>query len=123
MNRRRLAELDRVAGALLDRDLAALRTVARHVAALERDAAQLRAARDARARDTVLDPARLAGADLAWGAWCDRRLARLQAQIAALRVDHELALNKARTAFGRHEATGALVARGARTPRGGNGPR
>lgn len=101
MRRGTLDDLRPLADLVRDRDLARVRKVLAHIARIEGEIAQLRAAREEAAAVREIDAARLTGADLRWMAWCDDRLRRLQAQMAALRATHEQALAKARAAFGR----------------------
>lgn len=96
------AQLARVAGAMRDRDLARVEKIVAHMNRIRSDIAQIQAARTMRPSDRV-DPARLTGADMVWRGWSEDKLARLQAQLAALRASHETALAEARRAFGRAE--------------------
>lgn len=93
-------QLAGIAGILRDRDLSRVEGIVRHMNRIRSDIATLEEAREAGSR-RGLDTARLTGADVAWMAWSQERLVRLQAQLAALRASHELALAEARRAFGR----------------------
>ena len=93
-------QLARIAGVLRDRDLSKVEGIVAHMNLIRSDIAKLEEAREAGSR-RGLDAARLSGADVAWMGWSQERLVRLQAQLATLRVSHEVALAEARRAFGR----------------------
>lgn len=97
----RIEDLIGIAAILRDRDLGKVERVVAHMNRLSADIARLNEARAARAADPSLDPARLAGVDVAWEAWTEAKLRRAQAQMAALKVTHETALAEARRSFGR----------------------
>lgn len=99
----RIEDLAGIAAILRDRDLGQVERVVAHMNRLAADIAMLTDARQARAADGTLDTARLAGADVAWEAWTERRLTLAQAQMATLRVSHETALAQARRSFGRYD--------------------
>lgn len=65
----------------------------------------------AEAGDRAADPALAAGADLLWQAWIERRRAALNMELSRIIVAREAARTAVALSFGRHQATGALLAR------------
>lgn len=104
--------LAEIAAMIRDREMGRVEAIVRHMDRIRADIAQIEDAGRA-GRTGEIDVARLTGADLAWAAWSQERLTRLQAQLATLRASHEAALSGARRAFGRADVT-RRIAKGER---------
>jgi len=108
-----LADMEQIARALLDRELAELRTQAQAVARCRSAVAALSAAQARRgqalaAGGAETDLAHLTGRDSIWQDWVRRERASRQARMAQALAEQEARRLSARRAFGRAEALGAL---------------
>lgn len=88
---------------------AAVERLREQILQLDRDLGQ-------RLREDVVDPARIAGADIKWQVWVERRRRQLMNELASARAAQEDARARLKTAFGRNLAATQLP--GATKPRG-----
>jgi len=109
----KLRDLERIAGLILEEELAALKRLARMQEETGREIRRLREMASDRARALVNcgaeDPAFLAGQDQTWRRWEEERRALLNNRLARLRANHEMQKAKASLAFGRAEAVRKLI--------------
>lgn len=104
-----LDDLARLSGLVRDRDLAAVEKIVAQMRTIEADIGRIRQVQEQRHAETGIDAARVAGLDPVWLKWGEERLARLNADLARLRVEHETALRSAKRSFGRAEVTKTLL--------------
>ena len=110
---RKLRELERIAGLILEEELAALDRLAREQEEICQEINRLRDMASDRARALLEcgseDPAFLAGQDQTWRRWEEERRALLNNRLARLRANHEMQKAKASLAFGRAEAIRKVI--------------
>lgn len=107
----RIRSLTKVAGVAFRAAQSDMAKLLRRGEDLRRNLTQLtdRKATFARAQKRLDDPAIVAGADIRWHHWVDQRRATINTELAQVLAQKENARAKLRKAFGRDQATNALL--------------